>query len=96
MVLKSTKRLPDEIDAHIVYEGGLSSKEQKKLLDMCREKPVLLCGERDGYAGLGAQCNFYVDGTRIRFEINKSAVDRSGLEISSELLKLARIVKDAK
>ena len=96
VLLQSTKSVPDKVTAHIVYEGGLSSKEQKKLLEACRNKPVLLCGERDGYASLGAQCNFYVDGSRIRFEINKSAVDRSSLEISSELLKLARIVKDAK
>lgn len=39
--------------------------------------------------------NFYPEENRVRFEINREAAARAGLAISSQLLKLARIVPGA-
>jgi len=36
---------------------------------------------------------FVLDGNRVRFEINVAAASRAGLNLSSELLKLARAVR---
>jgi hypothetical protein len=38
--------------------------------------------------------NFFLERNKVRFEINDAAVHREGLNISSQLLKLARIVKE--
>ncbi len=54
---------------------------------------VLLVGENDGFAERGAHANFYFERNRLRFEINARATRESGLGVSSELLKLARIVE---
>jgi hypothetical protein len=37
--------------------------------------------------------NFFMSGNKVSFEINVDAVDHSGLKMSSQLLKLAKIVK---
>jgi hypothetical protein len=34
-----------------------------------------------------------IDGNRVRFEVNAEAVRRAGLALSSQVLKLARVVK---
>lgn len=94
VVVQRSRSVPREIDAHVVFEGSLARKDRAELLKRCASKSILLCGERSGYAKDGAHCNFFMDGPNVRFEINVDALERSKLEMSSELLKLAKIVRD--
>ncbi len=55
---------------------------------------VLIVGETQGLAGRGAAINLYLEQNRVRFEINVDAANRAVLVISSQLLRLARIVHD--
>ncbi len=66
-----------------------------QLLDATRGSAVLTVGDSEGYAGLGVMVNFYLDQDRVRFEINAESASRAGLKISSQLLKLARIVHES-
>ncbi len=58
------------------------------------ERPVLTIGESDGFAQRGGIINFSWEGRRIHLQINREAADRSGLKISSHVLKLAELVED--
>jgi hypothetical protein len=53
---------------------------------------VLTIGDTEGYAEQGVMVNFYLEDNMVRIEINIDAARRAGLNISSQLLKLARIV----
>jgi hypothetical protein len=66
-----------------------------RLLDTLVRQPVLTVGDTEGYGQRGVMVNFYLDQSRVRFEINLAAARRAGLRISSQLLKLARIVEPA-
>ena len=55
--------------------------------------PVLTMGDSEGYAEQGVVINFYMEANKVRFEINRQAAARAGLGLSSQLLKLARIVQ---
>jgi hypothetical protein len=57
--------------------------------------PVLTVGEAEGFAERGGMIGFRLtpDG-RVAFDINLRRVDQAGLRMSSQLLKLARIVGD--
>jgi len=50
-------------------------------------------GERDGFARRGGVIGLVVEDNLARFEVNLQAAQRSGLQISSKLLGLARMVK---
>jgi hypothetical protein len=54
---------------------------------------VLTVGETDAFMASGGQFRFYIDGNRIRFEVDPDAVDGAGLKVSAKLMKLARIYK---
>lgn len=54
---------------------------------------VLTIGERPGFLDEGGIINFYNDGDRVRFEISPANAKKAGLSLSSQLLKLSRIVE---
>ena len=57
--------------------------------------PVLTVGDAEGFAEGGGVIGLYMEGENVRFAINQDAAQRSNLRLSSQLLKLARIVKDS-
>ena len=87
--------LPEEIGpCHLLFIPTSQERKIKNILERIRGKPVLTIGDTDGYAKQGVIINFYIEKNRIKFEINVEAAERAGLRISSELLKLARIVTE--
>ena len=53
---------------------------------------VLTVGESDGFLETGGVIQFVVEQNRVRFEVNNGAAHRARLELSSQLLKLAKMV----
>jgi hypothetical protein len=64
-----------------------------EILKRTAGKPVLTIGDTEGYAKKGVIINMFIDQNHIRYEINKTALDKSGLQISSLLLASAVIVE---
>jgi hypothetical protein len=56
--------------------------------------PTLTVGDAEGFAQHGGMINFTRRGARLGFAINRGAVSRAGLSLSSQLLKLAELVPD--
>lgn len=65
----------------------------KQLLARTAGHPILTVGDSDGFAHEGVLINLYLDeGNHVRFEICADAVKRSGLTLSAQLLRFARVV----
>lgn len=93
VVIRYAQAVPEKITAHLVFVTGIGAKEEEGLRKRCRKKPILLIGDEKGFAARGSCANFYVEKKKVRFEVNLEEVKSSGLTISSQLLKLATIVK---
>lgn len=76
----------------VLFIGASEAENLPRLLGSLKGSPVLTVGDSEGYAEQGVTVNFYLEQNKVRFEINPSAASRAGLKISSQLLKLARIV----
>jgi hypothetical protein len=63
------------------------------LLEHARNLPILTIGEIGGFCDYGGIINLYRAGNKLRFEINLTAANQAKLEISSRLLRLAKIVE---
>ncbi|MGH7821749.1 MAG: YfiR family protein, partial [Candidatus Binatia bacterium] len=63
-----------------------------EILSELESDSVLTVGDREGFADRGGMINFRLSENRIRLDINVEATRRAGLRVSSQLLKLARIV----
>ncbi len=55
---------------------------------------VLTIGDMKSFASAGGIINFVIVDNRVSFEINVDAAERAKLKISSQILKLAKIVKE--
>lgn len=86
-------RVEDASACHVMV--FTSRQKMPEWLRGLRNAPVLTVGESDGFAAGGGVIGVYVEGEKLRFEINQDAAQRAGLRLSSQMLKLARLVKDA-
>jgi hypothetical protein len=76
----------------LLFIGATERDRLPVLLRQFEGRPVLTVGDASGYGSAGVVLNFYTSDSRIRFEANTTAAARAGLQISSHLLRLARIV----
>ena len=77
----------------ILFVSSSERKHQQSLLERIKRPGVLTVGEAEGFATDGGIINFKLDGGRVRFEINVDAAAKEGLQIRSNLLSLAQIVR---
>jgi hypothetical protein len=81
--------------SRIVFICDSEKDRLPAILKSLESAPVLTVGEMTEFAERGGVIRFKVEQDRIRLEINVAAAERSRLRISSQLLKLARIVEPA-
>lgn len=92
LAVKQSGRLHDLTDCQLMFISSSERGHLTEILDMLADSSVLTVGDTDQFAYLGGMINLYVAENKVRFEINPHAAERSGLKISSKLLKLAKIV----
>ncbi len=63
-----------------------------EILKRVQGNPILTVGATPTYGKRGVMINMYREGNFIRFEINRAALERSGLKASSLLLSSAKLV----
>jgi hypothetical protein len=63
------------------------------LLRSLRAVPTLTVGETDTFLPAGGTVSFFLEAGKVRFAMNPDAAERSGVRISSHLLRLARIAR---
>jgi hypothetical protein len=86
-----------ELDrCHLLFVPEAEAARLDRILEFYGARPPLIVGESKDFAAAGASINFTINDKKIGFEINTDAAKRAELELSSQLLKLAKIVKDAK
>lgn len=78
---------------HIVVIDTTDRRTAANLLDRTRRLPILTVGDLSGFSHDGGITEFYLHEGKVRFEINLSAVRQSRLKFSSQLLKVARVVR---
>ncbi len=81
------------IDCDMLFISKCSNEELSKIIKIAKGKGILLISDTNGYGKKGVHINFYKQDEKINFEINISAAKKDTFNISSRLLKLARIIE---
>jgi hypothetical protein len=73
----------------IVFLAQSEEPRLAKDLAVLEKSPILTVSNLHGFLEQGGMIQFLVQNDRVRFEVNLSAAEQSGLILSSELLKVA-------
>jgi len=94
IVVRRFKSMDDYKPCHVLFvPATVDARTQTQAIAKTQKQPVLLVGERAGFATAGGAMNFYLDANRtIGFEINRDATLKHALKIDARLLRLARVV----
>jgi hypothetical protein len=92
--IERASRMADlEALPHILYVGASDRSEVPPILAAVLGSPVLTVAAVKGFAQAGGMVEFRVTpDARVAFDINLKSVERAGLKMSSQLLKIARVV----
>ncbi len=96
IVVRRFRNLDEYRPCHVLFVGRSKARLMKEVLDFLGflgERSVLTVSEREDFVRLGGVVRLVErpGGSGFDFEINRAAADRAHLEISSELLELAKV-----
>jgi hypothetical protein len=93
LAVKQITTAKDLEQCQIVFVSASEKSRLPEVFGELKDSKALTVSEIDGFASQGGIINFIYEHNKVRFEINRDAARRTGLTLSSELLKLARLVK---
>lgn len=93
--IRHAQSLHDFKDGHILFICPSEKSRVPQIVKQVADLGILTIGDTEGFARQGVMINFYMEGNRVRFEINVDVARRAGFKISSHLLKLAKIVQES-
>jgi hypothetical protein len=82
-----------ECSCQILFIASQESAHSDEIVQVMKNASVLTIAETAGFAKRGGIINFALHDSKVRFEVNVDAAKQAGLNISSRLLSLARIVQ---
>jgi hypothetical protein len=93
IVVRKTHKAADLRGAHMVFVSARSAADLSTVLQAVRGGGTLIVGESRQFAQDGGTINFFIEDSRIRFEVNLTALRATRVSLSSQLLNLARIIR---
>jgi hypothetical protein len=76
----------------ILFIGSGDRGRTEELLALAQGHPVLTVTDAEAQHPKGSVINFLVADDKLRFDISREAAERNGLQLSSQLLRVARQV----
>lgn len=85
----NVKSAEDADKCHIIYVQRFQNGQFNAIYPKAKSAHVLLITEGEEGGKRGAGINFITIEEKLKFELNKAAIEDSGLKVSSELVKLS-------
>jgi len=83
----------EEVDrCNILFISGSMGNRLDAILGMVEGKNWLTVSDTEGFAARGIAINFVLIRESVKFEINRKAIERAGLRVSAQLLRLGILV----
>ena len=92
VIVKTFKEGQDLRTCQILFVGASEQGHVTQILEGLKGSSVLTVGEVGGFVQSGGMINFFVEGNKVRLEINLDAAARGRLKISAKLIAVARLM----
>jgi hypothetical protein len=91
VVLRSSQ-LDDLEGCQMIFICRSEEGQLPGILAQLKSRQILTVSDISGFADEGGDIDFYLSGDKVRFEINPEPARQCGLQISSQMLALGKIV----
>ncbi len=89
VVVKHTRNIDDLIDCQMIFITRSVIGNLEEIIILLNEKPILTVADTPGTASKGIVLNMTVKEGKVTFEANIARAKKSGLKLSSQLLRFA-------
>jgi hypothetical protein len=93
VVAKRISTAQDSFDCRILFMSSAETGSINRVVEAANKQGVLTVSDMPNFATRGGMIQFVTEEKRVRFEVNLTAAQRAGLTLSSELLKVASLVR---
>lgn len=90
--VRRARQAKDLADCQLVFVSRSEQEREGEILAALGQRPVLTVGDSERFAGHGGVIGFYLEGNKVRFEIDPANAQRQQVKLSAQLLRLGRIV----
>jgi hypothetical protein len=92
---QANEKLESLKTCHLLFICPSERKLVREIIDLVDKSGVLTVGDTEEIIKSGGIISFAMEDNKIRFDINLTAAEKTGLKIRSQLLRLARkVIKD--
>jgi hypothetical protein len=95
IVVRTIHSVADARSAQVLFVSAAENPLWIQVQAAMETLPIVTIGESPSFGKSGGTINFVPQDDKVRFEINMSAAERSGVKISAQLQKLAAAVRRA-
>jgi hypothetical protein len=89
LVVREIRMPAEATNCHMLFISASEKKRLPEILQSVKGTSVLTVSEMERFTEEGGMINFVLQGTKVRFQINKETASAAGLRISSKLMNLA-------
>ena len=93
VLVKRVAKPQDAVSCRILFISSSEQTRLKEILMALDDTSVLTVSDMPQFTRRGGMIQFVVDANRVRFEVNLTSAERTGLTLSSQLLKVALDVR---
>jgi len=93
VLVKRVAKPQDAVSCRILFISSSQQSRVKEILAELDNTSVLTVSDMPEFTRLGGMIQFVVEANKVRFEVNLTSAERTGLTLSSQLLKVAINVK---
>jgi hypothetical protein len=92
LIIRKLPRLENFDECHLLFFSGSEKSNVRNLLASLKNHNILTVSDMEKFASQGGMLGLVNVDEKINFEVNIDTVSHSKLKVSSQLLKLAKIV----
>ena len=92
VVIQYYQRVEEAVSCHILFISASEEMWLPAILSGLGEASVLTVSDMERFTERGGMISLRLVDQKVRFDINMDAAERAGLKLSSQLLRLARVI----
>jgi hypothetical protein len=92
IVIKTFSSVEEISNCNILFLPSSKSSNLASAITKTSGKHVLIIADKAGLAAQGAGISYFMDGDKIKYEINPKNIEKNGLKVSGSLINLGLLV----